>query len=93
MGTQGIHLLPNPSRFSVNGVSFAVTSLDVLFHLRKEEFFQSGEEIEPINISSDGSNHLANLCQHLLQQRRCVGFWFHLKTNANQFIAFIQFSQ
>ena len=32
--TQGLHMLPNPARFTLNGIHFAATSVDVLFHLR-----------------------------------------------------------
>ncbi|OBZ68666.1 DNA polymerase alpha subunit B [Grifola frondosa] len=39
-----IHLLPNPARFSLNDISFGVSSIDVLFHLRKEEFFKRAQE-------------------------------------------------
>ncbi|KAL4252758.1 DNA polymerase alpha subunit B [Pleurotus pulmonarius] len=38
-----IKLLPNPARFSLNGLSFGATSIDVLFHLRKEELIKHGE--------------------------------------------------
>jgi len=67
-----VHLLPNPSRFSLNGVSFNVSSVDVLFHLRKEEFFKQAEEIDSVSSSSDGSNDsMTTMCRHLLQQRSC----------------------
>ncbi|KAI6121012.1 DNA polymerase alpha subunit B [Pisolithus croceorrhizus] len=42
-----IHYLPNPCRFSLNGVSFGVTSVDVLFHLRKEEYFKRLQDVDP----------------------------------------------
>ncbi|KAF9046503.1 DNA polymerase alpha/epsilon subunit B-domain-containing protein [Panaeolus papilionaceus] len=66
-----IHLLPNPCRFTINEISFAVTSVDTLFHLRKEEYFKRGVEFEslpaePNDLPSDG---MANLCRHLLLQR------------------------
>ncbi|KDQ62190.1 hypothetical protein JAAARDRAFT_189548 [Jaapia argillacea MUCL 33604] len=67
-----IHLLPNPCRFSVNGVSFGVSSIDVLFHLRKEEFFKRvPEEVEPVVSVDDSVNNdsMVNTCRHLLQQR------------------------
>ena len=38
--SQRFHLLPNPALFSLNGVSFGCASVDVLLHLRKEEFFK-----------------------------------------------------
>ncbi|KAG7094228.1 hypothetical protein E1B28_007834 [Marasmius oreades] len=67
-----IHLLPNPARFSVNGVTFASTTVDVLFHLRKEEITKRGEEIDSIapQFPEDtGSDSMGNSCRHLLQQR------------------------
>uniref|UniRef100_A0A0W0G7Z2 DNA polymerase alpha subunit B n=1 Tax=Moniliophthora roreri TaxID=221103 RepID=A0A0W0G7Z2_MONRR len=67
-----IHLLPNPTQFSINGVTFASTSVDVLFHLRKEEVLKRGEDVDPITpvIPEDtGSDPMGNLCRHLLQQR------------------------
>jgi DNA polymerase alpha subunit B len=71
--SQRVQLLPNPCRFSINDVSFAVTTVDVLFHLRKEEYFKSGEEVESEQpfLNDPGDDVMANLCRHLLQQRRC----------------------
>ncbi|KAF9013340.1 DNA polymerase alpha/epsilon subunit B-domain-containing protein [Cyathus striatus] len=68
-----IRLLPNPGRFSINDISFAATSVDVLFHLRKEEFIKRGIEVEPSNDET-GSDVMAGLSRHLLQQRRCSAF-------------------
>lgn len=67
-------LLPNPCRFTLNDISFAVTSVDVLFHLRKEEFVKRAVEVESsgpegVEIPVDP---MANLCRHVLQQRRYV---------------------
>jgi DNA polymerase alpha subunit B len=67
---QRIHLLPNPARFMINDISFAITSVDILFHLRKDELLQRGEEIDPISDGDTGSDSMGNLCRHLLQQRR-----------------------
>ena len=67
-------LLPNPCRFSLNGITFAVTSVDVLFHLRKDEFVKRAMEVE--SVGPEGVeipvDPMANLCRHLLQQRRWV---------------------
>ncbi|KAK0187998.1 DNA polymerase alpha subunit B [Armillaria mellea] len=71
-GDSRIHLLPNPAQFSINNVKFAVTSVDVLFHLRKEELLKRGEEIDSIVPSSPedtGTDSMANTCRHVLQQR------------------------
>ncbi|KAH9942919.1 DNA polymerase alpha, subunit B [Amylocystis lapponica] len=66
-----IHLLPNPARFSLNGISFGVSSLDVLFHLRKEEFVRRAQEVDPRPTDGDAAqvDTMANTCRHLLQQR------------------------
>ncbi|KAI0770357.1 DNA polymerase alpha, subunit B [Fomes fomentarius] len=69
-----IHLLPNPARFTINGVHIAVSSVDVLFHLRKEELFKRAAEVEPLTTPVDPagqtpSDAMANLCRHILQQR------------------------
>ncbi|KAK7056975.1 DNA-directed DNA polymerase alpha subunit pol12 [Paramarasmius palmivorus] len=67
-----IHLVPNPAKFSINGVTFASTSVDVLFHLRKEEIVKRGEEVDsvaPVIAEDTGSDSMANLCRNLLQQR------------------------
>jgi DNA polymerase alpha subunit B len=69
---QRVHLLPNPCRFSINDVSFAVSTVDVLFHLRKEEYLKKGEVVDPSQTSPEdlGNDVMTNLCRHVLQQRR-----------------------
>ncbi|KAF9485899.1 DNA polymerase alpha, subunit B [Pholiota conissans] len=66
-----IHLLPNPARFSINDITFAATSVDSLFHLRKEEYFKRGVEVESLTATTDDlpNDAMANLCRHLLLQR------------------------
>ncbi|KAF9464138.1 DNA polymerase alpha subunit B [Collybia nuda] len=67
-----IRMLPNPARFSLNDITFAINTVDVLFHLRKDEYVKRGVEINPIPpFSPDdvGTDSMANLCRHLLQQR------------------------
>ena len=39
-------LLPNPCVVDIQGVSFALSTVDVLFHPRKEELFKRVEEPE-----------------------------------------------
>ncbi|KAK0201753.1 DNA polymerase alpha subunit B [Desarmillaria ectypa] len=71
-GDSRIHLLPNPAQFSINNIKFAVTSVDVLFHLRKEELLKRGEEIDstvPSSPEDTGTDSMANTCRHVLQQR------------------------
>ncbi|KAJ7829053.1 DNA polymerase alpha/epsilon subunit B-domain-containing protein [Mycena leptocephala] len=71
-GDPRIHLLPNPAWFTLNDVTFAATSADVLFHIRKGEFVKRGEEVDPttpMSAEDTGSDPMANVCRHLLQQR------------------------
>ncbi|KAF9077663.1 DNA polymerase alpha/epsilon subunit B-domain-containing protein [Rhodocollybia butyracea] len=67
-----IRLLPNPCTFSVNDITFGATSVDVLFHLRKEEVVKRGQEVEsvvPVFPEDTGTDPFGNACRHLLQQR------------------------
>ncbi|KAL4080954.1 DNA polymerase alpha/epsilon subunit B-domain-containing protein [Scleroderma citrinum] len=65
-----IRCLPNPCRFSVNGVSFGVSSVDVLFHLRREEFFRRMQETDPVAPDvAPVTDPMANLARTVLQQR------------------------
>ncbi|KAH8104494.1 DNA polymerase alpha, subunit B [Cristinia sonorae] len=66
-----VRFVPNPSRFCLNGVSFGVSTVDILFHLRKEEFFKRVSAVEPeANVNTPlGPDPMANLCKHLLEQR------------------------
>ncbi|KAF9534543.1 DNA polymerase alpha/epsilon subunit B-domain-containing protein [Crepidotus variabilis] len=66
-----IHLLPNPARCIINDISFAVTSVDSLFHLRKEEYFKRGVEADSLTATPEdlSADPMANLCRHLLLQR------------------------
>ncbi|TFK48691.1 DNA polymerase alpha, subunit B [Heliocybe sulcata] len=58
-----IHLLPNPAVFSLDGVAFGVSTVDVLFHLRKEEL------VKRDLTSTAEYDSMASLCRHVLQQR------------------------
>ncbi|THU82028.1 DNA polymerase alpha, subunit B [Dendrothele bispora CBS 962.96] len=67
-----IKLLPNPSVFSINGIRFSASSVDVLFHLKTQELPKRGEEVEsvaPVAPDDSGSDTMGNLCRHILQQR------------------------
>lgn len=69
---QRIHLLANPSTFSLNGTTIAASSVDVLFHLGKQEhFFEIPEASDEAPPSGDEvkSDPTARRCRHLLQQR------------------------
>lgn len=80
--SQRIKLLPNPVTFSVNEVSFGVSSVDVLFAIRNQEFFRKCSEPEDdFNFAEDTTDVpmkqsappdvLARMCRHVLRQRRC----------------------
>lgn len=73
--SKSVHLLPNPARFKINDIAFAATSVDSLFHLRKVEYFKRGIEVDPLPSGPDDlpNDTMANLCRHLLLQRR-LGF-------------------
>ncbi|KAH8120686.1 DNA polymerase alpha, subunit B [Phellopilus nigrolimitatus] len=67
-----IKMIPNPCRFSINDVIFASTSVDVLLHLRSQEYMQRGQEVDPVppvSPESSGTDPFTNTCRHLLQQR------------------------
>src|SRR6266404_7297885 len=74
--SQRIKLLPNPCRFSINDISFAVTSVDVLFHLRKEQLVLRAEEVESEEVDGQlpATDTMASLSRLILQQRWSVPF-------------------
>ncbi len=52
----------------------SVASVDVLFHLRKEEYFRKAEEAEPDEMMKGNipKDSMADLCRHVLGQKRYV---------------------
>ncbi|KAI0279236.1 DNA polymerase alpha subunit B [Russula aff. rugulosa BPL654] len=70
-GDPRIKLLPNPCRFSLNGVTFSVTSMDILFHLRREQLILRAEEVESLEVDGQppATDMMASLARHILQQR------------------------
>ena len=64
-----IKMLPNPCRFMINHVSFAVSSVDVISHLKKEEFYKHGQEVDSL-VDDFGSDAMGAACRHVLRQRR-----------------------
>ncbi|KAF9651371.1 DNA polymerase alpha, subunit B [Thelephora ganbajun] len=64
-----VHLLANPCRFSINGVNFAVSTVDTLFHLKKEEFLKQGQQADVEPGSDEPLDPMAELCRYMLQQR------------------------
>ncbi|KAG8691228.1 DNA-directed DNA polymerase alpha subunit pol12 [Ceratobasidium sp. 423] len=61
-------LVPNPSTFLANGFRIGVTSIDVLFHIRKDEFFKNAPEVldEPGGQPADA---MTMLCRQILEQQ------------------------
>ena len=50
-----------------------MSTVDVLFHLRKEEYFRRAEEADPVGNSAPvAKDAMAELCRHVLGQRRWV---------------------
>ncbi|KAH6911541.1 alpha DNA polymerase [Coprinopsis sp. MPI-PUGE-AT-0042] len=70
-GDPRIKFQPNPCRFKINDISFGISSVDVLFHLRKEEFFKLGSITHPIpsRPNENPTDPMSNLVRHLLDQR------------------------
>jgi len=63
--------VPNPATFSLNGITFGATSVDSLFHVRKEELTRRTGEIAS-NLPAqeeDVTDLTTHLCRHLFQQR------------------------
>ncbi|KAG8900927.1 DNA-directed DNA polymerase alpha subunit pol12 [Tulasnella sp. 417] len=61
-GTPPWSFLSNPGIFSIHGLTFGATSVDVLFHLRRQEVFKA----LPGAVQQDP---MAGLCRHILDQR------------------------
>ncbi|GAA5891975.1 hypothetical protein JCM5296_004649 [Sporobolomyces johnsonii] len=69
---RGVRVLPNPFMFSINEVVFGVTSVDVLWSLKSQEFFRKCPDAEPATAGSDdplAKDVMARTCRHLLRQR------------------------
>ncbi|KAL7415252.1 DNA polymerase alpha subunit B N-terminal-domain-containing protein [Mrakia frigida] len=65
-----IRLLPNPCVLNINEVVIAVSSVDTLFHLRKETFFKKAAEAEPEpGVPTGNGDAMGNLCRSVLGQR------------------------
>ncbi|CUA68780.1 DNA polymerase alpha subunit B [Schizosaccharomyces pombe 972h-] [Rhizoctonia solani] len=61
-------LVPNPSTFLVNGFRIGVTSIDVLFHIRKNEFFKDAPEVSD-ESSTQPADAMTMLCRQILEQQ------------------------
>ncbi|WRT64268.1 uncharacterized protein IL334_001199 [Kwoniella shivajii] len=66
-----VKVLPNPCTFSINEVIISLSSVDVLFHLRKEEVYQRAEEASPDPEigGPEVKDAMAGLIRHVLGQR------------------------
>ena len=58
----GLHLLPNPATFKVDGVTFGAVTSDVIKHL-------SGAEVK---LGAAPADRISCLVAHLLAQQRCA---------------------
>lgn len=73
-------MLPNPCTFSINEVLIGVSTVDTLFHLRKEMYFQpaieaplggvKGEEEEgSLTMPGGAPDLMATACRSVMNQR------------------------
>ncbi|GAA5950810.1 hypothetical protein JCM21900_002025 [Sporobolomyces salmonicolor] len=69
---KGVRVLPNPFMFRINEVMFGVTSVDVLWSLKSQEFFRKCPDAEPVTAGGNdplAKDVMARTCRHLLRQR------------------------
>jgi len=69
-------MLTNPCRFSINGIKFAVSTVDTLFHLKKAELLKQGQRVDAEPGSEESLDPMAELCRYTLQQRRYFSWLF-----------------
>lgn len=77
---QQIHLVPNPSIFTLNDIIIGVGTADVLLHINSQQFLKrmpSSHEpssLSPPNYDStpQSSDPMSLLARHILEQRRFV---------------------
>lgn len=70
---QRIRLLPNPTIFSINEIAFGVTSADVLWSLKSQEYFRKAPDVEPPEPGTEdplAKDVMARTCRQLLRHRR-----------------------
>ena len=51
-------------------MKFAVSTVDTLFHLKKEEFVKQGQQADVEPGNEEPFDPMAELCRYILQQRR-----------------------
>lgn len=61
-------VLPSPCSLYVNEINICLSTVDVLFHLRREEYFRRAEEAEPSDPKAQRDG-MAELCRHVLGQK------------------------
>ncbi|CAE6458479.1 unnamed protein product [Rhizoctonia solani] len=61
-------LVPNPTTFLANGFRIGVTSVDVLFHIRKDEFFKHAPEVSD-ESGAQPADAMTTLCRQILEQQ------------------------
>ncbi|POY74018.1 hypothetical protein BMF94_2829 [Rhodotorula taiwanensis] len=69
---QGVRLLPNPTMFSINEVVFGVTSVDVLWSVKSQEYFRKAPDVEPPEPGTEdplAKDVMARTCRQLLRHR------------------------
>ncbi|KAI9635169.1 DNA polymerase alpha subunit B N-terminal-domain-containing protein [Dioszegia hungarica] len=66
-----VSCLPNPCTLEINEISIAITTADILFHLRSQEVTQRVEEADPQPPSASPvtKDAMASLVRHVLGQR------------------------
>lgn len=70
---QRIRLVSNPASFSINNVTFGITTHDIVFHLKSQEVGIRGDEVDSVEPElPEDVDGIANACRHLLQQQRSV---------------------
>ena len=82
---QQIHLVPNPSIFTVNDITIGVSAIDVLMHINSLQFLKrmpcspdsSLESTSGYISATQSSDPMSLLARHILEQRRLVR-WFYL---------------
>ncbi|BGP54723.1 hypothetical protein JCM8202_003228 [Rhodotorula sphaerocarpa] len=67
-----VRLLPNPTMFSINEIAFGVTSADVLWSLKSQEYFRKAPDVEPPEPGTEdplAKDVMARTCRQLLRHR------------------------
>lgn len=71
---KSVRLLPNPCVFSLDGIQFGVSTVDVLHHIKSQQYVQRPQRPVSEGEVPPPSDAMANLCRHILEQRRLEFF-------------------